>query len=48
MTIRKGPARMQKCREKNSLGELRSRRQKGWKQRQKPAKEVAKNKTEEK
>lgn len=32
MTIRKGPARMQKGREKNNLGGgLYARRQKGWK-----------------
>jgi hypothetical protein len=38
-TIRKGPARMQKGREKTSLGEICSRRHRsGGKQRRKPAK----------
>ena len=38
-TIRKGPARMQKGREKTTLGELCSRRyRRGGKQRRKPAK----------
>ncbi len=46
MTIWKGPARMQKGREKNSLGELRSRRRKGFGSRrgEREAKEAAKNK----
>ena len=46
MTIWKGPARMQKGREKNSLGELRSRRRKGFGSRrgEREAKDGAKNK----
>ncbi len=46
MTIWKGPARMQKGREKNSLGELRSRRRKGFGSRrgEREAKDGAKDK----
>ena len=46
MTIWKGPARMQKGREKNSLGELRSRRRKGFGNRrgEREAKDGAKDK----
>ena len=48
MTIWKGPARMQKGREKNSLGELRSRRRKGFGSRrgEREAKDGAKKKRE--